>query len=408
MRKITILFVLTMIILTACSPVVGPAPQLETPTAEILASPTAIPVTATPSPVPPTETPEATPTEEATATSTPVPQDYGPDNFPDDVNPLTGEAVSDPDLLDRRPLSIKIQMFPRGQRPDWGVSQADIVFDYYQNNGLTRLNAIFYGKDAEKAGPIRSARLLDGYLTRMYESVFAFGGADRRIFARLTSTEYADRLVLEGSRNCPPMCREEPNTFNYLVTNTQDLSEYATSEGIDNSRQTLNGMSFQFDPPSGGEPGTQVTTRYSISAYNRWEYDDAVGRYVRFQDTKEASSEQEEDYAPFTDRLTNEQVSSANVVILLVPTEDIIPSRETEIIDIKLSGKGTAYAFRDGQVYNVSWNAGPDSVLYLTNPDGSPFAFKQGNTWYEVIGQTSIVNDQNKDQGAWRFEFRMP
>jgi hypothetical protein len=409
MRKLTVLFIITLILLTACSPVVGPAPLQETSTVElIIPSPTIVPDTATPSPIPATETPEPTPTEEATATATPLPKDYGPDNFPDDVNPLTGEVVDDPDLLDRRPLAVKIQTFPRGQRPDWGVTLADIVYDYYQNSGLTRLYAIFYGKDAEKAGPIRSGRLLDVILTEMYESIFAFGGADRRILARLASTEIADQLVMEGSSNCPPMCREEPNTYNYLVTNTEQLSEYATSQGVENGRQTLDGMSFQLAPPSGGEPGTQVTTRYSISAYNRWEYDDSTGRYLRFQDTQEADTEQDEEFEPFTDRLNNEQVSSANVVILLVPTEDIIPSQSTEIINIKLTGKGTAYAFRDGQVYKVTWNAEPDKVLYLTNPDGSPFPFKQGNTWFEVTGQNSIVNDENKDQGEWRFEFRIP
>ena len=42
-----------------------------------------------------------------------------------------------------------------------GLSMADIVYDYYHNDGYSRLHAIFYGQDAELVGAIRSGRLLD-------------------------------------------------------------------------------------------------------------------------------------------------------------------------------------------------------------------------------------------------------
>ncbi|NTV38001.1 MAG: hypothetical protein HGA82_02265 [Anaerolineales bacterium] len=48
----------------------------------------------------------------------------------------------------------------------------------------------------------------------------------------------------------------------------------------------------------------------------------------------------------------------------------------------------------------------PDSVLYLTNPDGTPFPFKQGNTWFQVMGQYTKVEETSP--GVWRFENRLP
>jgi hypothetical protein len=403
-HKLSLLIFLAFV-LAACSPPTAPAPQ-ETPTAAVQAAPTATPIPATPSPVPPTQTPEPTETELPTATATVVPDDLGPDNFPDDVNPLTGLQVADPSLLDRRPISIKIQSYPRGQRPDWGVTLADIVFDYYQNNGLTRLNAIFYGNNAEKVGPIRSGRLMDAILTRTYQSIFAFGGADRRIMNRLMNSEFSDRLILEGSST--PLFREEPNTFNYLLANTEELSEYISDQGVNNDRPSLNGMTFQFQPPDSGQQGNQLFIRYSISAYSRWDYDPAAGRYLLFKDTQEASTSQEEAYEAFTDRLNNEQVAADNVVVLLVPHEYFFRSGNSEIIEIRLSGSGTAYAFRDGQAYPVRWNLQQGSVLNLTNPDGSPYPYKHGVTWYQVIGQSSTVDDTKKDSGIWRFNFNIP
>ena len=159
--------------------------------------------TDTPSPIPPTDT-LPPPTEPPVPTATDVPEVYGPDNFPADVNPLTGQKVSNPALLERRPLAVKVQIFPRGQRPPWGVALADIVYDYYQNNGLTRFHTIFLGTDATQVGPIRSARLFDGQLMNMYKSIFVFGGADSRILTRLYNAPYYDRLVVEGYGNCLP------------------------------------------------------------------------------------------------------------------------------------------------------------------------------------------------------------
>jgi hypothetical protein len=325
------------------------------------------------------------------------------------VNPLTGLPVSDPDTLDRRPVSVKIQLFPRGQRPPWGVSVADIVFDYYQNNGLTRLHAIFYGNNAEVVGPVRSARLFDGDVVNMYKTILAFGGADARILERLFQGSYANRLVMEGASNCPPMCRIDPNQYNYLVVDTEELSKYAESKGINNDRQNLDGMKFQYETPAGGEIGSQIFNRFSISAYSRWDYDEDTGSYLRFQDTQEDTG-QGEDYDPLVDQTTNEQITTNNVVVLFVPHETIYRSASgnSEIIDIKLDSQttGSGYAFRDGQVYEVKWSRpNPEGVLLLTLADGSPYPFKPGNTWFEVMGQSTI---QTSEEGVWRFEFRMP
>ena len=53
-------------------------------------------------------------------------------------------------------------------------------------------------------------------------------------------------------------------------------------------------MRFTDQPPAGGELGEQITTRYSISAYNRWDYDPASKQYLRFQDTQEDQNGQGE------------------------------------------------------------------------------------------------------------------
>ena len=197
MIKRLVMLVFVVLLLAACGRNT-PEPTLEV--AEVTA-------TTRPSstPAPPTQTPTATPTKTATLTPTSPAMGYGPDNFPADVNPLTGQVVSNPQMLDRRPVSVKIELFPRSNRPQWGLSLADIVYEYDQNSYLTRFDAIYYGNDTELAGPIRSARLLDASLVRMDKANFVFGLADERILTRLINSEFSERLIWEGREiGCPP------------------------------------------------------------------------------------------------------------------------------------------------------------------------------------------------------------
>jgi len=405
MIKRLLITALIVLVLSACT---GAPPEQATSTAM---PPTDVPPSETPTEILPTETSTPSPTPEPTATPefTPTPIAYGPHDFPANVSPLSGKSVSDNALLDRRPVAVKVQLFPRGQRPPWGVSLADIVYDYYQNFGLTRLHAIFYSQDAETVGPVRSARLLDQSLVHMYQSIFAFGSAEQRTYSRLFGSDFADRLVLENKSNCPPMCRVDPNGKNELTTNTAELSSYIRDKGADNARQNLDGMFFNQATPIGGQPGTQVFVRFSISAYLLWDYNPNTGRYLRYQDTLEAEDIALENVAALVDRTTNEQIAADNVVVILTPHQYAFNTHPgvNEVIDINLTGSGPAYAFRDGQVFQVVWNRpGKNSVLFLTFQDGSSYAFKPGNTWIEVVGTSSRV--ETPSPNMLRFTHAMP
>jgi hypothetical protein len=145
--------------------------------------------------LPPTATPYPLPSATAAPTQmgaypTPTPgypeEGFGPENFPVDINPLTGLSA-DPANLDRRPMLIKVSNLPREVRPQSGLSRADIVFEYYTEEGTTRFIAIYYGKDAEQVGSIRSARFFDEHIVRMYRGFFVFGSGDERVRNRYTA-----------------------------------------------------------------------------------------------------------------------------------------------------------------------------------------------------------------------------
>ena len=129
----------------------------------------------------------------------------------------------------------------------------------------------------------------------------------------------------------------------------------------------------------------------------------------RSQDAHESPDAATQGYAPLIDQLTGTQVAADNVVILLA-SNNLAPGSKigkSEIVDINLSGTGPAYAFRDGQKFDVQWNRPENtSVLFLTFPDGTSYPFKPGNTWYQVIGQSSTM--EIPGDGTVRYQYGLP
>lgn len=405
---------LLILLLVGC---IGGQPALPASTIQVLPS---APPTIPPSPVP-TAVPSTSNPTQPRPTSTPIPSEtpidpqslpgfgYGPDKFPADVNPLTGLKVSDPGLLERRPLMIKITNFPRDVRPQWGLNLADHVYEYYLEDDLTRFIGIFYGQDANRVGPIRSARPFDLEVLRMYKAIFAFGYGDDFVVDMLMESEMRSFLIVERPENCPPLCRVESRSdYNNLFTDTALLSQHVTSRGIDNSRQDLNGLRFETNTliTYGGGAVPRLAVRYSNESYHRWEYDPTSQRYLRWQETVSLASRQEA-YAPLFDSLSGQQVYADNIVILLAPIHYLYKSKSTEIFGTDLMGTRDAYAMRQGRMFAIKWRRDAASALIsLRFPGGAPYPLKPGNTWFIVLGETSYHEIQ--PDGGWSFTFSMP
>ncbi len=392
--------------LTATAGEWTPSPTA-TRTAEPAAEKTPLP-TASQTPAP-THTPSPTPTPSLVPLVFELPVNVGPFNFPSDVNPLTGLKVSDPALLDRRPLAIKITNYPRRVRPQSGISMADLVYEYYIENGLTRFIAVFYGQNVDRVGPIRSGRFFDEHIVRMYNAIFAFASADRRVLEPWLESDLLPRLVIPRPDNCPPMCRDQSNPdYNNLYTNTEQLALYAMAHGSDNNRYDLSGMRFQSLTPWGGSPADQLNIRYSRLDFNAWQYDPGSGRYLRYQDIADDNG-QGEQYAQHFDGLTGQPVSAANVVVLMLPHEEFVKSSDTEVFKLHLQGAGRAFVFRDGQAWEAAWArsevTSPLQVFRAGPGAGTHFPLKPGNTFFQVIGVDSAVL---QNDSSWRFNFGLP
>ena len=343
-----------------------------------------------------TPLPTATNTPAPTLTPTPARVQYGPTNFPEDVDPLTGLKVSDASILDRRPVMVKVSNFPREGRPHAGLSYADIVFDYYTGEGANRFVALFYGQDAVQAGPVRSGRLIDRFLVNMYKGILGMEYAYGPVYNSIVNM-LGGRLI--SGDHCPAICSDGPQTETSRFANTAEMSKYyASKQSATNTKQNLDGMTFDSQAPSGGVDGHQVTMRYGKNNEAMWVYDEASGKYLRYIDSVDANNQMT--MIPLVDRINGNQLTFSNVVIIFAEIETLNGTTDT-LHEIHISGfQGRALIYRDGQMYDATWKGVADTPITFYDQNGNALPLKPGNTWMHFTGVSSrVVEDPT---GVWK------
>lgn len=340
-----------------------------------------------------------------------------------EINPLTGLPVTDPTLLDRRPLAIKISNYGREIRPQYGLNLADVVFEYYIEWLDTRFIGIFYGNDARQIGPVRSGRYFDEHITRMYHAYYVFNYADPHEYTYFLGGDLRGYMVVPGADNaaCPPFFIYRASS---LVTDVHHYERYFDStrfgdclarKGADDARQLLRNGFFSVLRPSNEAVVERIFTHYSRCDYNYWEYDPGVGRYLRYQETSPSQDPKHindcvdvpETYAPLVDALTRTQVAADDIVVIYVShTFANQDEQDKEIYHIDLVDSGRAFVFRDGFGIPARWiRTDIDQPLLITTPSGNPIYLKPGRTFFQVIGETSTDWSDGAD---WHFDFHTP
>jgi hypothetical protein len=382
---LAIILVFTLV-LTACQTAVPTVSQEEIDQAvqqTLAALPTA------------TSTPTATVTPTPTNTPAPVIVQYGPTNFPDNVNPLTGLEISDPNILNRRPIMVKVANFPRDGRPHAGLSQADIVFDYYTGEGSNRFIGVYYGQDASQIGPVRSAREVDRYLVRMYQGVLGAVYAWVGTWNNILETLGWNRVISEGPNTCPAMCRDE--TINKVkpeisvFANSAEMSKYyAARPGVIDTRQNLDGMTFHTIAPDGGVNALTLTHQFGTNNIAKSNYDPHTKKYASEIDNNRDSGLVE--MIPLVDRVTGEQLQFSNVIVIFVHIEQLNKDDTLHEFDI-VNQTGRALIFRDGNMYDVTWKSGYDTPIQFRDASGNPFELQPGNTWIHLTGSLTSLTE---------------
>ena len=351
------------LMLAACQATPEPTAAPAEPTRA--AKPTFTPVpaaTLAPTVVPPTATPlPPTPTPEPTANP--------------NVNPLTGLAVDDPALLQRRVLAVRLGN-DAVIRPQEGLSAADVVYEEIMEGWtLTRFTAIYLGENAERIRPIRSARLSSLAIAPQYNAVLVHSGASDRI--RWLISQAKDFTDLDQYFHDEPYAILPGYDWRgRMYSSVERVQDYLLGRGLDGTEPVAG---YAFDPAAPeGDAAASIAIPYPKTCDVEWSYDAALGAYLRTVAG-----------APHLDGLTGAQLQAENVILLYadhLKTDIVEDSLGSTAIDIVLTGSGRAQLFRDGVVVECTWRRPADGgLIEYYDATGALTPLKPGQTWIELV-----------------------
>ncbi|MDE3205447.1 MAG: DUF3048 domain-containing protein [Acidobacteriota bacterium] len=289
--------------------------------------------------------------------------------------PLTGLPAPGGKIPQRPALAIKVENLPEA-RPQYGLAQADIVYEEPVEGGITRFIAIYQCTDSSRVEPVRSGRWIDAELVNQYGAhpLFAYSGAVQPVINEI----YSSALIDVGANRAPLSAyprdpsRYEPHN---LETSTQALYAYGASAG---AGTTPPAPVFTYGAaPADATPAASATIPFTYSPVT-WTWHPTDQLYYRsYSDTGPATLG------------GGGQITAANVVIMhLVPyqssfVEDVNGNHETLL---ELTGSGPLTVVRSGVAVTGTWSRSSlSAVTQLLDAKGAVIPLAPGITWIELV-----------------------
>jgi hypothetical protein len=299
------------------------------------------------------------------------------------VSPLTGM----PGITEYRPVQVQIDNESTG-RPQYGIQDADVVYEGMIEGADTRLSAIFNDTLPAKVGPVRSSRVYFQYIQNEWDSIYIHdggpyapgfpksyiyspeNGGDMKV--RIDNTKKGDDKITWGRDMLPCYTNVQAAETKYNYQRTQRSLLFKFNSKVDYSKyQSFSTIGIPF---LGGNGDRQVEYRYDASK-------DLLTRYNYGQ--------------PFRDADTNKAVTVQNIIVQYV-TRAELPGEGTATTDTRILlgmiGNGKADFFIGGKHMTGTWTkADRHAGTVYKLDDGSDLVLKPGNTWIELQPDSKTI-----------------
>lgn len=302
---------------------------------------------------------------------------------------LTGEWT-DKDVATRRPIAV---MIPNNKpaMPQYGLSQAGIIYEAPVEGRITRLMAVFENfDDLDRIGPVRSSRDYFLYVALGYEAIYCNWGLARpyveelinrdnvnnvsaavegiyhpadEAFGRVSrpgyATEFTGYLKIEGLKKAVDRLGYDWNYDDAYVRPFLFAADDVIADYVDKEDVTL------IYP--GGKSGGNSGGYGSYHPYFEYHEDDHL--YYRYQD----GSKQIDEY-------NSEQLTVSNVIFQYCHGE----VRDShDYLAFGVHGEGDAIVFTNGKMIKGTWSRydGDFTPAHFFDENGDEIIVNQGKTW---------------------------
>lgn len=302
------------------------------------------------------------------------------------TNPLTGLRVDDDYAATHRPVGVMINNL-KAALPQYGLAQADILYEVVAEGGITRLLAIYSdARQVPKIGSVRSARPVYIELATGHDATLIHYGTSTQADALLQKNgiKTVDGMALSTVAFSFDEVRHKTYSREHCTFTSGELIQ----KGLDKKSISLSGaprcgfsfceqskFSGELYAPSYGK-ADEVSFPFSGYVSDTLRYNAATYRYEKYQFGQ-----------PHIDAATGETLSFDNALLLYTSIRVV---DQIGHVDVDLDS-GTGYYFTRGQYEPIRWKKGGVSdPLTFTKEDGSPLTLNAGKTY------VAVVSDKNE------------
>jgi len=247
-------------------------------------------------------------------------------------------------------------------RPQWGLSQADIVYEVPTEGMITRFLALFCNSGPDTLGPVRSLRLQFLTIAHDYGATIAHAGSSESALEALTR---GGGPVINEFWSTRPFRRDHTRRMPHnMFTSVTQLREY-----VRHPHPSADRLWDTADLAPATEAMT-ITMPYGRGFTTRFTYDPATGRYRRFSEGQAS-----------IDPLTGDPIEVAAVIVQYakwwqVYEGPVLTSR------MALTGEGKITVFAAGRQTDGTWRH-PDlsRPTQFADLEGLPLRLPPGRVW---------------------------
>ncbi len=296
------------------------------------------------------------------------------------VNPLTGLYI-DEAAAKRRPVAVMINNL-RAALPQSGISQADIIYETLAEGDITRLLAVFQDFDAEKIGPVRSARHYYLDFAFNHDAIFVHYGGSNQAYAEIANLKvdnlnglsYLDTIMFwrdAERRKKKGMYEHSVYTSAEKIMLGWEREKYRT-EITENLQPMLN--FYDEDTTPQGVEANKVDLPFTNRITTSFEYNEESGLYNRFQ------------YGgPHIDENNQNQLTTKNIIVQYTEIKHI-PGDTEGRRDMKLISQGNGVYITNGKAVPITWRKDSHrSPTEYRDENGQRLLVNKGNTWVIIF-----------------------
>lgn len=293
---------------------------------------------------------------------------------------LTGLWVPE-EFSNKRPYAIQFSNFETVS-DQWGIGQADIVYEAIVEGGITRLLAIGENFTGDRIGSIRSSRHYFASFADEYDAIYIHYGKTKYAVEKLKELGI-DNLDGETGIGTTVFYRDNSMKAPHnAFTSLEGILAGIKKKGYETEHAPDYASHYRFYEEdtnlSGGTAADKVSVKFS--AYNKpyFEYHPSDKLYYRFQfgDVHKDSN-------------TGNQLTFKNIIVQFVKEWDI-DRNDYQTMELKDAG-GSGYYITNGRMVPITWKKNEKNRwMRYYDEAGNELTINPGKTYIAIFPDNRV------------------